>query len=208
MWNSRPIDGRATLTTVPSRNATPEPRTVTRRTQRAPAVPYRSRGGAALVTCLLLCPVAGPRRSFASWSTLTTLLALNGRLVQEQIGRNLEPLGVSYAQAAVLVRLWRRQGQMPQAEMIRSLALSRASGTLVLNELEQRGLIERQPDVRDARRLVVRLTEAGMDLEPEVFDAFDRVEAAVRAPLSEEEVETGLRILRSLVEAIRRDPRT
>ena len=152
--------------------------------------------------------MAGPRRSFASWSTLTTLLALNGRLVQEQIGRNLEPLGVSYAQAAVLVRLWRRQGQMPQAEMIRSLALSRASGTLVLNELEQRGLIERQPDVRDARRLVVRLTEAGMDLEPEVFDAFDRVEAAVRAPLSEEEVETGLRILRSLVEAIRRDPRT
>jgi MarR family transcriptional regulator, organic hydroperoxide resistance regulator len=152
--------------------------------------------------------VADSRRSFASWSTLTTLLALNGRLVQEQIGRNLEPLGVSYAQAAVLVRLWRRQGQMPQAEMIRSLALSRASGTLVLKELEQRGLIERQADVRDVRRLVVRLTEAGMDLEPEVFDAFDRVESAVRAPLSEDEVETGLRILRSLVEAIRRDPRS
>jgi DNA-binding MarR family transcriptional regulator len=152
--------------------------------------------------------VAGSRRSFASWSTLTTLLALNGRLVQEQIGRNLEPLGVSYAQAAVLVRLWRRQGQMPQAEMIRSLALSRASGTLVLKELEQRGLIERQPDVRDVRRLVVRLTEAGMDLEPEVFDAFDRVESAVRASLSEDEVEIGLRILRSLVEAIRRDPRS
>jgi MarR family transcriptional regulator, organic hydroperoxide resistance regulator len=151
--------------------------------------------------------VADSRRSFASWSTLTTLLALNGRLVQEQIGRNLEPLGVSYAQAAVLVRLWRRQGQMPQAEMIRSLALSRASGTLVLKELEQRGLIERQPDVRDVRRLVVRLTEAGMDLEPEVFDAFDRVESAVRAPLSEDEVETGLRILRSLVDAIRRDGR-
>ena len=151
--------------------------------------------------------MADSRRSFASWSTLTTLLALNGRLVQEQIGRNLEPLGVSYAQAAVLVRLWRRQGQMPQAEMIRSLALSRASGTLVLKELEQRGLIERQPDVRDVRRLVVRLTEAGMDLEPEVFDAFDRVESAVRAPLSEDEVETGLRILRSLVDAIRRDGR-
>jgi DNA-binding MarR family transcriptional regulator len=97
---------------------------------------------------------------------------------------------------------------MPQAEMIRSLALSRASGTLVLKELEQRGLIERQADVRDVRRLVVRLTEAGMDLEPEVFDAFDRVESAVRAPLSEDEVETGLRILRSLVEAIRRDPRS
>lgn len=149
----------------------------------------------------------GPRRSFASWSTLTTLLALNGRLVQERIGRNLEPLGVSYAQASVLVRLWRREGQMPQAEMIRSLALSRTSGTLVLDELEQRGLIERLPDGHDARRRVVRLTEAGMDIEPEVFDAFERVESAVRAPLSEDEVETGLRILRALVEAIRHDRR-
>jgi DNA-binding MarR family transcriptional regulator len=147
------------------------------------------------------------RRSFASWPTVTTLLALGGRLVQERIGRDLEPLGVSYAQAAVLVRLWRREGQMPQAEMIRSLALSRASGTLVLNELEQRRLIERRPDERDARRLVIRLTEEGVDLEPQVFDVFDRVESAIRAPLSEDEVAAGLRVLRLLVEAIRQDGR-
>lgn len=145
------------------------------------------------------------RRFFASWSTLTTLLALGGRLVQERIGRDLEPLGVSYAQTAVLVRLWRRDGQMRQAEMIRSLALSRASGTLVLNELEQRGLIERQPDERDGRRLLVRLTEAGMDLEPQVFEVFQRVESAIRAPLSEDDVTVGLRILRGVLEGIQRD---
>ena len=145
------------------------------------------------------------RRSFASWSTLTTLLSINGRLVSEWIGRELEPLGISYAQAAVLVRLWRRQGQMTQTEMIRSLALSRASGTLVLNELSQRGLIERQPDKRDARRLVVQLTEAGMDLEPQVFDVFHHVETAIRARLSDDEVDTGLRLLRTLFEGIQRE---
>jgi DNA-binding MarR family transcriptional regulator len=154
-----------------------------------------------------LVQVGDRRRSFASSSTLTTLLALSGRLVQERIGRDLEPLGVSYAQAAVLVRLWRREGLMPQAEMIRSLALSRASGTLVLNELEQRGLIERRPDERDARRLVVRLTEEGVDLEPQVFDVFHRVESAVRAPLSEDEIANELRILRLVVERIRQDGR-
>jgi DNA-binding MarR family transcriptional regulator len=147
------------------------------------------------------------RRSFASSPTLTTLLALGGRLVQERIGRDLEPLGVSYAQTAVLVRLWRRDGQMAQAEMIQSLALSRASGTLVLNELEQGGLVERRPDVRDARRLVVRLTEEGVDLEPQVFEVFQRVESAIRAPLSEDEVAAGLRILRALVDGIRHDRR-
>jgi DNA-binding MarR family transcriptional regulator len=145
------------------------------------------------------------RRSFASWSTLTTLLTLNGRLLSDWIGRDLEPLGISYAQAAVLVRLWRYDGEMPQTEMIKSLALSRASGTLVLNELAQRGLIERQPDERDARRLVVRLTEAGMDLEPQVFDVFHRVETAIRARLTEAEVAAGLRILRVLLEGIRQE---
>jgi DNA-binding MarR family transcriptional regulator len=127
--------------------------------------------------------------------------------VQERIGRDLEPLGVSYAQAAVLVRLWRRDGQMPQAEMIRSLALSRASGTLVLNELEQRGLIERRQDERDARRLVVRLTEEGVDIEPQVFEVFHLVESAIRAPLSEDEVAAGLRLLRLLLDGIRHDGR-
>jgi MarR family transcriptional regulator, transcriptional regulator for hemolysin len=152
-----------------------------------------------------LWQVTDERRSFASSSTLTTLLTLSGRLVQERIGRDLEPLGVSYAQAAVLVRLWRRDGQMAQAEMIRSLALSRASGTLVLNELEQLGLVERRPDDRDARRFVIRLTEAGVDLEPQVFDVFLRVERAIRAPLSDDEVAAGLRILRALLEGIRHD---
>jgi DNA-binding MarR family transcriptional regulator len=145
------------------------------------------------------------RRSFDSWSTLSTLLALNGRLVSEWIGRDLEPLGVSYAQAAALVRLWRRGGAMAQAEMIRSLALSRTSGTIVLNELAQRGLVERQPDKRDGRRVVVRLTEAGMDLEPQVFDVFHHVETAIRAGLSEDEVAVGLRFLRALLEGIQQE---
>jgi len=145
--------------------------------------------------------VGDRRRPFASSSTLTTLLSLTGRLVQERIGRDLEPLGVSYAQAAVLVRLW-RHGEMPQAEMIQSLSLSRASGTQVLKELEQRGLIDRQPDYRDGRGRVVRLTEEGVDLEPQVFEVFQRVERAIRAPLSEDEVGDGLRILRALLEGI------
>src|SRR5215472_1411030 len=72
-WNSRAIEGRATLTTVPSRKATPEPRTVTRRTHRALGVAYRSWGEAVLTTSLFLYRVGDRRRPFASSSTLTTL---------------------------------------------------------------------------------------------------------------------------------------
>jgi len=147
------------------------------------------------------------RRTFASTPTLSALVALTGRLLQERIGRDLEPLGISYAQAAALVRLWRRSARMPQAEMIRSLALSRTSGTIVLNELEQRGLIQRHPDDDDARRMVVQLTDQGVDLEQPVLRVFERVEAVMKAPLTDEEYESGHRILRALLEEIRHDRR-
>jgi DNA-binding MarR family transcriptional regulator len=75
----------------------------------------------------------------------------------------------------------------------------------VLNELEQLRLIERRPDGRDARRMVVQLTEEGIDLEPQVFEVFQRVESAILAPLSEEEEAAVLRILRAVLDEILQD---
>jgi DNA-binding MarR family transcriptional regulator len=149
--------------------------------------------------------LSGSERSFASSPQLSGLLTLIGRLVQERIAHDLARLGVSYAQAVVLVRLWRRGGEMSQTEMIQSLALSRASGTLVLNELTQRGLIERRPDQDDARRLVVHLTRAGYELEPAVLEVFEHVEAVIRGPLDDEEVEHAFRVLTAVQDAMQRD---
>jgi DNA-binding MarR family transcriptional regulator len=151
--------------------------------------------------------LTGPERSFASSPHLSGLLTLTGRLVQERIAHELAALGISYAQAVVLVRLWRRGGEMPQTEMIQSLALSRASGTLVLNELSQRGLIDRRPDQADARRLVVRLTEAGQELEPSVLEVFEQVESVIRAPLAEQDVDTAFRVLLGMLDVMQRGRR-
>src|SRR5439155_19384400 len=98
-------------------------------------------------------------------------------------------------------------GEMPQTEMIQSLALSRASGTLVLNELAQRGLIERRPDAIDARRVVIGLTRTGRDLEPTVLEIFDRVEAMIRQPLGEDDVENAFRTLLAVLDAMHRGRR-
>ena len=146
-----------------------------------------------------------PGRSFASSPHLSGPLTLVGRLVQERIAHDLAGQGISYAQAVVLVRLWRRGGEMPQTEMIQSLALSRASGTLVLNELSQRGLIERRPDEVDARRLVVQLTPAGHQLEPSVLEVFERVESVIRTQLDDEDVANTFRVLLAMLEAMQRD---
>jgi len=147
--------------------------------------------------------VTGPARTFAASAHLSGLLSLTGRLAQERIGRQLAALGLSYARAAALVRLWRHDGPMPQTDMIRSLALSRASGTLVLNQLAQQGLIERQPVRGDARRVVLELTPAGRDLEGPVLEIIERVESTLRARLTDEEVETAFRVLVSVLETLR-----
>jgi DNA-binding MarR family transcriptional regulator len=155
------------------------------------------------------CGYSGPvgeltdtNRSFRSSAHLTTVLALIGRLVQERVAQRLTGLDISYAEATVLIRLWYADGHMPQSEMMQTLALSRTSCTLLLNQLERKGLIERRSDRRDARRATVWLTAAGHDLEQPVLAAFEQVESVVREPLSPRDVQDSYRTLRAVLQAM------
>lgn len=119
-------------------------------------------------------------RSFSATWHLSGLLTLTGRLLQDELSARLGPLGVTHAQAVALVRLWRAPaGRLPQSELARSLALSRPSTALVLNALEDKGLVVRHRDDRDGRRLLVELTRAGWALEAPAAAAFDDVEGLI-----------------------------
>jgi DNA-binding MarR family transcriptional regulator len=136
---------------------------------------------------------------------LIGLLVVTARLVQEQVANRLSALGISYAQASVLVRLFHSPaGQMAQSEMIDSLAVSRASGTLVLSQLEARSLIGRTADPGDARRLLISLTDAGRNLEQPVYDAFEEVETVIRRSLTSDEVAASFDVLRRIFDDVRR----
>ena len=87
--------------------------------------------------------------------------------------------------------------------MIDSLALSRASGTLVLTRLEARGLINRSPDPADARRLIASLTDAGEAIEHRVHACFGQVENVVSRPLGAAEVDTAFSVLRRTLDDLR-----
>jgi DNA-binding MarR family transcriptional regulator len=120
------------------------------------------------------------KNSFRTTSHVLGNVTLLGRLVQERIGMLLDPYDLTHAQAVALVRLWRSpEGSMPQANLIRSLAVSRATGTQLLHDLERRGLVMREPDTGDARRHVVALTNDGIALEAEVLSVFDQVETEI-----------------------------
>jgi DNA-binding MarR family transcriptional regulator len=132
-------------------------------------------------------------RPFTASPQLIGLLTVTARLVQEQVAARLQPLGISYAQAVALVRLYRTAtGRLSQTDLIDSLALSRASGTLVLSQLEARGLVARSADPADARRLVISMTEAGSELEEPLHAIMDEVEQVVLRSLGPAEVTTSL----------------
>lgn len=129
-----------------------------------------------------------------------TLLA---RLAQEQIAANLTDFGLTFSQAVAMVRLWQTDdGSISQSDMIERLAVSRASGSLVLTELATLGLLTRSSDPADARRQIVRLTERGREIEPAVHAVFESVEAELFAPIDSEEWWTAYRQLRSAIDKL------
>jgi DNA-binding MarR family transcriptional regulator len=146
---------------------------------------------------------SGPRPFIAS-PHLIGLLIVTARLIQEQVAIKLSPLGISYAQAAAMVRLYRSAtGAVPQTDMIESLAVSRASGTLVLSQLEARGLVSRTADPGDARRLVIELTDAGRDLELPLHAVLEEVESVIRRSLDPAEVAGSFEVMRRMFDDIK-----
>ena len=119
------------------------------------------------------------------------------------------PLGISYAQAVALVHLYSApDGSVSQTEVIDSLALSRASGTLVLSQLEAHGLISRRPDPADARRLIISLTEDSEALEQQVNACFEEVENLVCRSLEPADVEAMFNVLGRMLDNARRQRTT
>jgi DNA-binding MarR family transcriptional regulator len=65
------------------------------------------------------------------------------------------------------------------------LIVTTASVTSLLDTLERRGLVERQPDPRDRRGLLVALTPDGQAIVDEFLPQVVAVQTAAMAPLSE-----------------------
>ncbi|MCQ3803018.1 MAG: MarR family transcriptional regulator [bacterium] len=140
------------------------------------------------------------RQGFAEGPHNLGAVTLLARLVQERLAVPLGKLGLTFAEAIAMVRLWRSpDGSLPQSDLIEQLVLSRASGSLVLSELEEAGFITRSIDPHDARRLLVSLTPQGEEIESKVHDAFEQLESHLFSPIGSDNWETVYDSLRSAV---------
>jgi len=89
-------------------------------------------------------------------------------------------------------------GPSSQADLGRHTGIDRSDVVAALNELVERGLAERQPDLSDRRRNVISLTRRGADTLERLDAVLDDVQEAVLAPLTSGERATLVRLLARL----------
>lgn len=93
-----------------------------------------------------------------------------------------------------------RHGTMRLSELARQLRIAPRSTTEVVDALEDRGLIERQPDPSDRRATLVVLTGTGAEVAGELQQARSVEAEAYFQLLTDAERQQLTRILRKLVD--------
>lgn len=134
----------------------------------------------------------GRLRELPSW-----LIAQLARRAHRLVGEALATEGARRQHYVVLTSL-AEQGAASQADLGRRLWIDRSDLHAILVELDDEGLIERAPDLRDRRRNVVKLTPAGEAARVRLDERVEGAQSALLAPLSKAERREFRRLLERL----------
>jgi DNA-binding MarR family transcriptional regulator len=91
-------------------------------------------------------------------------------------------------------------GSASQAELSRRTTIDRSDMVATVNELAERGLVERAPDPTDRRRNVVTLTTTGRRQLRKLDTLLTKVQDDLLAPLSPDEQEQLVHLLTRVVD--------
>ncbi|MGC4079916.1 MAG: MarR family transcriptional regulator [Rubrivivax sp.] len=96
----------------------------------------------------------------------------------------LEPLGLTYPQYLVMLVLW-HEGRQTVSGIGERLDLESGTLTPLLRRLERAGLVRRERDEADQRRVHVEPTEAGLALQRQAVELQGRLLAGVDCDAAE-----------------------
>ncbi|MGZ4594674.1 MAG: MarR family winged helix-turn-helix transcriptional regulator [Actinomycetes bacterium] len=118
------------------------------------------------------------------------------------VNRSLRHHGLSAAGRQALAVLEGAGQPLSPTTIAERLIVTTASTTSLLDTLERRGLVTRQADPDDRRRLLVSLTDEGRQVVDEFLPEVVALQTAVMAGLSEGERQRLLRSLAAIRQAI------
>jgi MarR family transcriptional regulator, 2-MHQ and catechol-resistance regulon repressor len=124
--------------------------------------------------------------------------------IDAQLAANLARLGVTTGQLGVMEALM-HLGPLTQTELGRKLLRSGGNVTTVIDNLERRGLVERQRNPDDRRVVTVTLTGTGRELIEQIFPNHARAVAQAMATLTVAEQEELGRLCRKLGRGVARE---
>jgi DNA-binding MarR family transcriptional regulator len=133
-----------------------------------------------------------PARS--AWQAMRTLVLDRNDRRAEVSAR----LGMSFIRIKALRHL--AQNPMTMRELAESLAVDAPYTTVVVDDLEERGLAERRSDPADRRRRIVAVTTEGRRLARKAWQILDEPPPALAA-LAPEDLAHLDRIMRALLDA-------
>ncbi|ACI55306.1 transcriptional regulator, MarR family [Rhizobium leguminosarum bv. trifolii WSM2304] len=134
---------------------------------------------------------------FRSWIAVARAC----QLMQQSLTRSLADLDIKPPHLDILVNLYRFEG-ISQQELARKLLVGRSNMSMLLPQMEKRGLIERRGDERDKRVLRLhltgeghRLTEAAMAIQTDLIErtlSDEPIEQCMATAISMERIITTL----------------
>lgn len=126
-------------------------------------------------------------------------LLKHAQLVLADLGAaGMEPLGITGRQCAVLIAI---DDRVPpsQQEAAARLGVDRTTMVSLIDELEEKGLVQRRQDPDDRRKNVVALTDAGADTLRKALTATADAERDLLSVLSDDDAATFRRLLKAVV---------
>jgi DNA-binding MarR family transcriptional regulator len=112
------------------------------------------------------------------------------RVVTDRLGVAVERAGVEDMRPSFgfVIRALAEQDRT-LTELAELLAVTKQAAIKVVDDMEQRGFVERTPDPGDRRAKVLRLTEKGKRVRRAALTASRRMEAELRRDLGEDDVD-------------------
>ncbi len=120
------------------------------------------------------------------WLRVESTLMSLAREIRRAYDLCLAELDLNLSEASVLAYA-QESGPLMQAELARRLGLGRAATGALIDSLERRGLVERQPKPGDRRVWMVSVTLDGDELVASVLKIDENVRSGLRAGISRKE---------------------
>jgi len=128
------------------------------------------------------------------------LIELAGKKLKQMQRETIREADLTPPQYFILTLLWEEDGR-PLKELAVAAHSSRATMTGIVDTLEGKGLVSREPNPDDRRSLLVKLTEKGEALQKST-PTLDRIFGSCCVGLEMDEIQQLSRLLKKLSDAL------